>query len=197
MKTFKTYLQTNKNIVSESLKQYSRKSRHAVVSFGDFSEKNEKDSKLSKAVIQHANQVEGDPHIFVSNTTSEESPLSAKEKIALLKVNNPEIKRTFHAATEESPSIYHFLSDLHKKGYNHASIILPDDSDPKLRQSLHQFNGMFDTNGNGYNFKSLNILHKHEVNPSSGERPPKIEDMEDSNLDKISPEEISPKNKGE
>lgn len=171
MKNFNLFLEDKQ--IQEELKQYSRKSDHAVLAFDNFDKIGKDQETLIAAVKQHAKQIDADPHIFVSNIKTEKSPLSAKEKIALLKLNLPETKKLFHASSDQTPSIYHALSDIHKKGYSHATVVLPTDDNSELRKNLYKFNRFFDSDGNGYNFKSLNIMSKHEVNPSEGEIPEK------------------------
>ena len=55
-------------------------------------------------------------------------------------------------------------SDLHAKGYKHATVVLGDDRVEEMRNSLHAYNGQFDKHGRGYKFDSINVMTRHDQN---------------------------------
>ena len=118
----------NENLFLENLNTYQKHSNHAVLTFGRFSPPHVEHSNLVNAVIGHADDIGADPHVFVSHSVdSKKNPLTANEKIAVLRQAHPHHKQIFHGSSKTSPSIFHALADLHAKGYKHATVVLGDD----------------------------------------------------------------------
>ena len=148
----------------ESVERYQKNSDHAVLTFGRFSPPHIEHSNLVHAVADHAKKIGGDGHVFVSHSFDhDKNPLKVSEKIAVLRKAHPEHKALFHAASKESPSIFSSLSDLHKKGYHHATVVLGDDRTDEMKASLEKYNGKFNKNGSGYHFKSINVVSRHDI----------------------------------
>jgi len=153
------------NMFLESLTNYKPKSKHAVITFGRFSPPHKEHSHLVDAVVDHANDIGGDPHVFVSHShDKDKNPLTGNEKVAVLRQAHPEHRGIFHTSSKTSPSIFHALADLHAKGYRHATVVLGDDRIEEMKNSLHAYNGKFDKNGRGYNFKSIHVMTRHDQN---------------------------------
>ena len=151
--------------LNESLTNYKPQSNHAVLTFGRFSPPHKEHSHLVDAVTGHAENIGADPHVFVSHSfDNKKNPLTANEKIAVLRQAHPEHRHVFHASSKESPSIFHALANLHAKGYKHATVVLGDDRVEEMKNSLHAFNGKFDKHGRGYEFKSINVMTRHDHN---------------------------------
>ena len=151
--------------LNESLTNYKPQSNHAVLTFGRFSPPHKEHSHLVNAVADHASQIGGDPHVFVSHShDKDKNPLTGNEKVAVLRSAHPEHKNIFHTSSKESPSIFHALANLHAKGYKHATVVLGDDRVEEMRNSLHSYNGQFDKHGRGYKFDSINVMTRHDQN---------------------------------
>lgn len=153
----------------ESVERYHKTSDHAVLTFGRFSPPHKEHTNLVNAVHEHAKKIGGDAHIFVSHSfDKDKNPLKVSEKIAVLRSAHPEHKRSFHAASKESPNIFSSLSDLHKKGYKHATVVLGDDRVDEMKSSLEKYNGKFDKHGRGYHFNSIHVISRHDVHNTRG-----------------------------
>lgn len=151
------------NLFLENLNTYKPSSNHAVLTFGRFSPPHKEHSHLVDAVTGHAEEIGADPHVFVSHSfDKKKNPLTANEKIAVLRQAHPEHKNIFHASSKEAPSIFHALANLHAKGYKHATVVLGDDRVEEMKNSLHAFNGKFDKHGRGYDFNSINVMTRHD-----------------------------------
>ena len=151
------------NLFLENLNTYQRQSNHAVLTFGRFSPPHIEHSHLVDAVTGHADDIGGDPHVFVSHSfDKKKNPLTAQEKIAVLRQAHPNHRNIFHASSKTSPSIFHALADLHAKGYKHATVVLGDDRVEEMKNSLHAYNGIFDKHGRGYDFHSITVMTRHE-----------------------------------
>ena len=134
-----------------------------MLTFGRFSPPHKEHSHLVNAVADHASEIGGDPHVFVSHShDKDKNPLTGNEKVAILRTAHPEHKHIFHTSSKESPSIFHALANLHAKGYKHATVVLGDDRVEEMRNSLHSYNGQFDKHGRGYKFDSINVMTRHD-----------------------------------
>jgi hypothetical protein len=155
--------QVTENVFLENLNTYKPQSNHAVLTFGRFSPPHKEHSNLVNAVTGHAENIGADPHVFVSHSfDNKKNPLTANEKIAVLRQSHPEHKNIFHASSKEAPSIFHALANLHAKGYKHATVVLGDDRVEEMKNSLHSYNGVFDKHGRGYDFHSINVMTRHD-----------------------------------
>jgi Family of unknown function (DUF6267) len=153
------------NIFLENLNLYKPQSNHAVITFGRFSPPHKEHSHLVDAVTEHAKDIGGDPHVFVSHShDKDKNPLTGNEKVAVLRQAHPEHKNIFHTSSKTSPSIFHALADLHAKGYKHATVVLGDDRIEEMKNSLHSYNGKFDKHGRGYKFNSIHVMTRHDQN---------------------------------
>lgn len=153
----------NENLFLENLDLYKPKSTHAVITFGRFSPPHKEHSHLVNAVVDHANEISGDPHVFVSHShDKDKNPLTGNEKVAVLRQAHPEHRNIFHTSSKTSPSIFHALADLHAKGYKHATVVLGDDRIEEMKNSLHSYNGKFDKHGRGYKFNSIHVMTRHD-----------------------------------
>jgi len=169
MKNFKEYLEE------------SAKEKTAVISFGRFSPPHMGHAKL----VDHVLKQKGDHHIFVSHSQdSKKNPLSAEEKVHYLKKMYPKHQGSIHAATKESPTIFHAAATMHKNGYHHLHVVVGSDRVDEFHEKLHKYNGKFDAKGNGYHFKSIKVT-------SAGDRDPDAEGVEGMSASKMREHSLS------
>jgi len=163
MKTFKQLIE-------------SIQARHtAVLTYGRMSPPTVGHSKLIDNVLKQP----GHHHIVVSHTQdSKKNPLSADEKLHLLRTMYPDHAHKFHAASPEAPTIFHHATLLHKQGYKHLHVVVGADRVDEFHKSLNAYNGKKDKNGNGYHFKSIKVT-------SAGARDPDAEGVEGMSASKM------------
>jgi hypothetical protein len=151
------------------------KDRTAVLSYGRMSPPTVGHAKL----VDHVLKQPGDHHIYVSHIQdSKKNPLHVSEKIDMLHKMYPKHKQVFHAASKETPTIFHAATKLHKTGYQHLHVVVGADRVQEFHDSLHKYNGKFDKNGNGFHFKSIKVS-------SAGDRDPDAEGTEGMSASKM------------
>jgi hypothetical protein len=151
-------------------RQKEEKKTNAVVALGRFSPPHVEHDKLVHAVIAHAQKTGADPHVFVTHTQDDKrNPLTASEKIELLKMAHPDHKHIFCATDKKMPSLPHVLGYLHRKGYKNTDVVIGDDRKDEF-EKMKQYNGKFNEKGEGYNFDNLNVLSRHEIHPNRDEQ---------------------------
>lgn len=159
-----------------NFKEYlqEQKEKTAVMTFGRFNPPTVGHAKL----VDHVLKQTGDHHVIVSHSQdTKKNPLSADEKVDYLKKMYPK-HNVFHAATKEAPSIFHHAANLHKAGYHHLHVVVGADRVNEFKESLNKYNGKFDSNGNGYHFKSIKVS-------SAGDRDPDAEGTEGMSASKM------------
>jgi hypothetical protein len=168
-------------ITKEFIKEYfisvltESKDKTAVLTYGRMSPPHIGHAKL----VDHVLRQKGHHHIVVSHTTdNKKNPLTADEKVGYLKKMYPEHAHKFHAATKESPTIFHHAANLHKAGYSHLHVVVGADRVQEFHDNLHKYNGKFDAKGNGYHFKSIKVT-------SAGDRDPDAEGTEGMSASKM------------
>lgn len=150
------------------------KEKTAVMAFGRCSPPTVGHSKL----IHHVVSQKGDPHVFVSHTQdNKKNPLSAEEKVDLLKTAHPEHKDIFHASSKESPTIFHAAAKLHASGYHHLHVVGGADRVDEFKKNLDKYNGVKGPHGY-YNFKSIKVS-------SAGDRDPDSDSVEGMSASKM------------
>ena len=107
-----------------------------------------------------ANQHDGDHLVIASHShDAKKNPLTPEQKIKHLKRAFPNTNIT--SSSKEKPTLFHHLSDLHKKGYTHVVLAGGSDRAEELHR-LKDYNGKEGKHGY-YNFKSI-------TTQSTGER---------------------------
>jgi phosphopantetheine adenylyltransferase len=141
--------------------------------------------RMSPPTVGHAKLIDnvlsqpGHHHIVVSHTQdNKKNPLSGQEKVDLLKQMYPEHAHKFHASDKQNPTIFHHAAQLHKQGYKHLHVVVGADRVEEFKKNLNKYNGKFDENGNGYNFKSITVS-------SAGDRDPDAEGVEGMSASKM------------
>lgn len=158
----------------------------AVMTYGRFNPPTVGHAKL----VDHVLKQKGDHHIFVSHSQdSKKNPLTADEKVHYLKKMYPKHQEAIHAATKESPTIFHAAADMHKKGYKHLHVVVGSDRVQEFHDKLHKYNGKFDDKGNGYHFKSIKVT-------SAGDRDPDAEGTEGMSASKMRAHALSGNKEG-
>lgn len=174
MKTFIQYLQEMVN------------GKTAVLTYGRFNPPTVGHAKL----VDHVLKQKGDHHIFVSHSQdSKKNPLSASEKVHYLKTMYPNHAKSIHAASKESPTIFHAAAGMHKAGYHHLHVVVGSDRVKEFHEKLHKYNGKFDKNGNGFHFKSIKVS-------SAGDRDPDAEGVEGMSASKMREHALSGNKEG-
>jgi hypothetical protein len=162
----KTFIQYLKEVAGE---------KTAVMTFGRFNPPTVGHAKL----VDHVLKQKGDHHIFVSHSQdAKKNPLSASEKVGYLKKMYPKHTGSFHAASKESPTIFHAAAAMHKNGYKHLHVVVGSDRVKEFHDKLHQYNGKFNDKGHGYHFKSIKVT-------SAGDRDPDAEGVEGMSASKM------------
>jgi len=146
--------------------------RHAVISFGRMNPPTTGHQMLVDKVKEHAANVGGDAHVFLSHTQDKKkNPLSYPRKLHYA-------QHAFGDVVKETPSTVvtpvNALTHLHKQGYEHVTMVAGSDRVDAYRELLHKYNGHPDH----YNFKSINII-------SAGERDPDSEDVSGMSASKM------------
>jgi hypothetical protein len=119
-------------------------------------------------VIDHVLRQPGDHYVFVSYyNDSKNNPLTVEEKINYLKIAHPKNQDIFHAASKESPTIFHAASNLHKNGYDNLHVVVGANRVDEFKKAFHDHNGKIDEKGNGFNFKSIKVSNAGNRNPDA------------------------------
>ncbi len=130
-------------------------------------------------VVDAAMKEPGDKRIYVSHTQDDKkNPLSADEKISYFHKMYPNHKHFFRKSSKEEPTIFHSAAKMHKEGVKHLTVIAGEDRVKEFHDKLHQYNGKFDTQGNGYHFKSITVK-------SAGARDPDADGVEGMSATKM------------
>jgi hypothetical protein len=132
----------------------------AVVTLGRMSPPHIEHSNLVNSVVNHAKSMNADPFVFVTQTQDKKkNPLSADEKLELLKAAHPDQEKIF----DKAPGLLHALTALHKKGYKKVTVVLGDDRVNDFAM-IHKYNGKFNDKGDGYKFDEVNLISRHDIN---------------------------------
>jgi hypothetical protein len=152
-------------IINPPLKIMEASERHAVVAFGRMNPPTTGHEKLIHKVEDTAKEVGGEAHIIASHSENNpKNPVPSKAKVGYIKkVAKPETKVS--ASSKESPTLLHHLSNLHKSGVKHVTIV--SDKIKEFGDLAHKYNGVEGKHGH-YNFKSIKSV-------SSGMRDPDAE----------------------
>ena len=145
---------------TELLEEVNQK--HAVMSFMRANPPSQEHSEI----INHTLNVPGDHFIVVHHAQdNKDNPLSADDRIDLLKKMYPKHKESFAKTDHKNPTIFHSLSQLHNAGYSHATIVTSEPRRQELHDKIHSNNGKFDDSGLGYHFKKIKVIGVGEKDP--------------------------------
>jgi cytidyltransferase-like protein len=130
-------------------------------------------------LIDHVLKQTGHHHIVVSHSQdTKKNPLSGEEKVDLLKKMYPKHHESFHSSDSEHPTIFHHAALLHKQGFKHLHVVVGSDRVDEFKKSLTKYNGKFNKDGQGYDFKSIKVS-------SAGDRDPDGEGVEGMSASKM------------
>jgi acyl-CoA-binding protein len=157
----------------------------AVVAWGRANPPSIGHEKLFDKTIEHAKQINGHPHIYVSHTQDKKkNPLTSAEKVNLIKKSYRNFKNLkVNSSSKESPGILHIASKLHSAGYHHLHMVAGSDRVEEYHKLLNNYNGKEGPHGK-YNFKSIKVI-------SAGHRDPDAAGVEGISASKLRSHAIS------
>ena len=99
-------------------------------------------------------------HLVIASHShdAKKNPLSSEQKMKHIKRAFPNTNIT--SSSKEKPTLFHHLSDLHKKGYEHVVLAGGSDRADELHR-LRDYNGKEGKHGY-YNFKSIKTVNTGE-----------------------------------
>lgn len=99
-------------------------------------------------------------HLVIASHShdAKKNPLSSEQKMKHIKRAFPNTNIT--SSSKEKPTLFHHLSDLHKKGYEHVILAGGSDRADELHR-LRDYNGKEGKHGY-YNFKSIKTVNTGE-----------------------------------
>jgi len=130
--------------------------KHVVIVPGRFQPPTEEGhGSLIKQAESHAKDIGAETHVVASHsegTSSNPIPLE-KKKQYLGKIASKQTKIASYS--KEKPSLFHYLSDLHKQGVKHVTIFSGSDREEDY-DKVKKYNGVEGRHGK-YNFESINF----------------------------------------
>jgi hypothetical protein len=140
----------------------------AVVAWGRANPPTIGHEKLFDKTIEHADEVGGKAHIFVSHSQdNKKNPLSSSEKVNFLKKAYKGKRVTVGSSSPVNPSILHIAKQLNDQGHDELHLVAGSDRIPEYKTLLNKYNGK----EGHYNFKKIEFV-------SAGERDPDAEGTE-------------------
>jgi hypothetical protein len=140
----------------------------AVVAWGRANPPTVGHEKLFDKTIEHAENVGGKAHIFVSHSQdNKKNPLSSSEKVNFLKKAYKGKKVTVGSSSPVNPSILHIAKQLNDQGHDELHLLAGSDRVNEYQTLLNKYNGK----EGHYNFKKIQVV-------SAGERDPDAEGTE-------------------
>jgi hypothetical protein len=158
--------------------QEATKGKHAVLVFGRMQPPTTGHSK----VIEKAISYPGDHHLYVSHGQNAKSdPLTADEKLDILRKSYPTHKKAFKSSSKEEPTIFHAMANLHKQGYTHVTVVTGSDRQGEFQEKLDKYNGKFKVSPDGkdksgYAFNKINVVSAAERNEQNNVSGTKVRD---------------------
>lgn len=140
----------------------------AVVAWGRANPPTIGHEKLFDKTIEHAEDIGGKAHIFVSHSQdNKKNPLSSSEKVNFLKKAYKGKRVTIGSSSPVNPSILHIAKQLNDQGHDELHLVAGSDRIPEYKTLLNKYNGK----EGHYNFKKIEFV-------SAGERDPDAEGTE-------------------
>jgi len=136
----------------------------AVVAWGRANPPTVGHEKLFDKTMEHAEDVGGKAHIFVSHSQdNKKNPLSSSEKVNFLKKAYKDKKVTIGSSSPVNPSILHIAKQLHDQGHDELHLVAGSDRVPEYKTLLNKYNGK----EGHYNFKKIEVVSAGERDPDS------------------------------
>ena len=146
------------------------KQKSAVFAFGRFNPPTTGHEKLINKVKDTAKSVGGEAHIIASHSEgSGKNPLSKEKKVGYIKKIAGSGTQVSSSSSDQ-PTLLHQLSNLHKSGVQHLTMVAGSDRVKEYHDLIHKYNGKESNHGH-YNFKSIKVV-------SAGHRDPDAEGAE-------------------
>jgi len=151
--------------------------KKVVMAFGRMNPPTAGHAKLVDKVKSVAKSEGADHSIRLSHSQdSKKNPLSSEQKLTHAQRMFP--GTNLSSSHSGSPSYLSHAAELHKKGYKHLVMVAGEDRAKQYHDTLHQYNGKFDAQGNGFHFKSIKVV-------SAGHRDPDAEGTEGISASKM------------
>jgi len=139
----------------------------AVVAWGRANPPTVGHEKLFDKTLEHAEEVGGKAHIFVSHSQdNKKNPLSSSEKVNFLKKAYTGKQVKIGSSSPTKPSLLHIASQLHDAGHTELHMLAGSDRIPEYERLLNQYNGKEGPHGY-YNFKKIKVVSAGERDPDS------------------------------
>lgn len=139
----------------------------AVVAWGRANPPTVGHEKLFDKTLEHAKEVGGKAHIFVSHSQdNKKNPLSSSEKVNFLKKAYTGKQVQIGSSSPTKPSLLHIASQLHDAGHTELHMLAGSDRVPEYERLLNQYNGKEGSHGY-YNFKKIKVISAGERDPDS------------------------------
>jgi len=139
----------------------------AVVAWGRANPPTVGHEKLFDKTLEHAKEVGGKAHIFVSHSQdNKKNPLSSSEKVNFLKKAYTGKQVQIGSSSPTKPSLLHIASQLHDAGHTELHMLAGSDRVPEYERLLNQYNGKEGPHGY-YNFKKIKVISAGERDPDS------------------------------
>jgi hypothetical protein len=149
--------------------------RH-VITFGRFNPPTVGHQKLVDHVQKLAKDIHADHTIVMSHSQdAKKNPLTPEQKLKHAKRAFP--TANVKMATSEHPTLLHHLSELHRQGVTHPTIVVGQDRVDEFKKLTGKYNGVSAGHGH-YNFKHIDIK-------SAGQRDPDAEGTEGMSASKM------------
>jgi len=146
------------------------KEKSATFAYGRFNPPTIGHEKLIHKVESQAKKTGGEAHIIASHSEgSGKNPVPVKDKVGYIKKI---VAHETHVGSsdKEHPTLLHKLSDLHKSGVHHLTMVAGSDRVKEYHDLIHKYNGKEGPHGH-FNFKSIKVV-------SAGQRDPDAEGAE-------------------
>lgn len=128
---------------------------HEVLAFGRMNPPTAGHEKVVNMVHHVAAMNRASHKIILSHKHDKDNPLPQDKKIEHAKIVFP--ATNIIGSSKEKPSLIHHAADSYKAGIQHLHVVMGDDRVDEFRTLLNKYNGKFDKNGNGYQFKSITV----------------------------------------
>ena len=117
-------------------------------------------------VKSEAKKQGADHSVVLSHSHDAKNPLTPEQKLKHAKRGFPNTNIT--TSSNEHPTLLHHLSNLHKKGVTHVTIVTGQDRAEELKNLAQKYNGVKGKTHGHYDFKKINVV-------SAGDRDPDVE----------------------
>lgn len=144
-----------KTVVESFINVTKSKEPHEVLAFGRMNPPTAGHEKVVNMVHHVAALNHASHKVILSHKQDKDNPLPQDKKIEHAKIVFP--ATNIIGSSKEKPSLIHHATDSYKSGIQHLHVVMGDDRVDEFRTLLNKYNGKFDKNGNGYDFKSITV----------------------------------------